>query len=268
MTVLNEIAQITCSPRPANGKAPAASRRTISLDLGFEEYAAAYALQSRLNLLRQTGEIPNAVLFVEHPPCITLGRTSHPENILATSDELKAHGIAVHRTDRGGDVTYHGPGQLVLYAVVHLDDYARDVHAHARRLEQVLIDTLDTFGVPAGRVKGYPGVWTAQGKIGTLGLSVKRWVTMHGVALNVCPDMSAFELIVPCGLEDRRVTSLAQIVGREVEIDEIKSRVQDSFERVFGVSLIECGPEDRRVIERSMPGQQLNPPRLRRAKGP
>jgi lipoyl(octanoyl) transferase len=218
-----------------SGEAP--PRKAMLLDLGLEEYARAYSLQLRLNLLRQIGEIPDTVVFVEHPPCLTMGRASHRENVLAAPEELQARGIAVHATDRGGDVTYHGPGQLVLYAIIHLDGYGRDVHAHARRLEQVLIDAVASFGLEATRKKGYPGVWTAEGKIGAIGLSVKRWVTLHGVALNVSPDMSHFSLIVPCGIRDRGVTSLADVLGYSVGIAPAKVALRESFERVFGVYL-------------------------------
>jgi lipoyl(octanoyl) transferase len=232
--------RMTMMPRMSDCEEPAFAGTARLLDLGLEEYRRAHDLQLRLNLLRQAGRIPDSVLILEHLPCITIGRSSHRENILVTAEELQARGIAVYTTDRGGDITYHGPGQLVFYAIVHLDGYARDVHAHARRLEQVLIDTLASFGVPATRVKEYPGVWTAHGKIGAIGLSVKRWVTMHGVALNVASDMSPFGLIVPCGIKDREVTSLAQVLGADVDIGEVKSRLLNSFQRVFEVALAPC----------------------------
>jgi lipoate-protein ligase B len=214
-------------------------RQAIWLDLGTTDYDAAYDIQLRLHGLRQAGEVPDTVLALEHPPCITVGRAGRRESILASEEKLRAAGLTVHATNRGGDVTYHGPGQLVLYPIVALDGYGRDVHAHACRLEQVLIDTLASFGVEGKRRKEYPGVWTAQGKIGALGLRVHRWVTMHGVALNVSPDMSYFSLIVPCGIEDEEVTSLVQILGHDLESAVVKTKMREAFGRVFGVSLIE-----------------------------
>jgi len=174
-----------------------------------------------------------------------MGRASRPEHVLAGPDELAALGIAFHYTDRGGGVTYHGPGQLVLYPIVDLRGYDQDVHAHARRLEQVLIETSAAFGVAAGRKPEHPGVWTAAGKIGAVGLRVKRWVTLHGVSLNVSPDMSHFSCIVPCGIADQGVASLAQILGREVDGREVKSAMREAVARVFGIRLIEAGSDGR-----------------------
>ena len=221
---------------------PAVLREAVWLDLGVEEYASAYDVQLRLHARRLAGEICDTIVIVEHAPCITMGRASRPEHVLAGPDELTALGIALHHTDRGGGVTYHGPGQLVLYPIVDLRGYDQDVHAHARRLEQVLIETSAAFGVAAGRNPEHPGVWTTAGKIGAVGLRVKRWVTLHGVSLNVSPDMSHFSCIVPCGIADQGVASLAQILGREVDSREVKSAMREAVARVFGVRLTEAGP--------------------------
>lgn len=208
--------------------------------MGTEEYTRTYEIQLRLHSLRLAGEIPDTVVVVEHFPCITFGRAAHREHILAGREELQTAGVDVCATDRGGDVTYHGPGQLVLYPIVDLAGYGRDVHAHARRLEQVLIDVLASFGVEAIRKTEYPGVWTAEGKIGAIGIKVKRWVTLHGVSLNVCPDMSHFGLIVPCGIADHGVASLTRLLGRDVGVAEVKPRLRSAFERVFGVRLLDA----------------------------
>jgi lipoate-protein ligase B len=213
------------------------SRRAAWLDLGTEEYDRAFAIQTRLHALRLAGAIPDTAVVLEHTPCVTYGRAAHLEHVLATPRELEAAGIHVHPTDRGGDVTYHGPGQVVLYAFVDLADYGKDIHAHVRRLEQVVIDVLTSFGVEAGRKPQYPGVWTEEGKIGAIGVKVKRWVTLHGISLNVSPDMSHFALIVPCGLRDQEVTSLARLLGRPVEVAEVKTGMRNAFERVFDVAL-------------------------------
>jgi lipoyl(octanoyl) transferase len=213
------------------------SRRAAWLDLGVEEYARAYELQTHLHDLRERGEVPDTVIAVEHLACVTVGRAGRRESVLASEDELRQAGVALYQTDRGGDVTYHGPGQLVLYPIVDLKTYGKDVHAHARRLEQVLIDTVASFGVEASRNKEYPGVWTDQGKIGAIGLRVSRWVTLHGVSLNVSPDMSHFSLIVPCGIRDLGVTSLTQVLGRPVGTAAVKAVLRASFEKVFEVRL-------------------------------
>jgi len=218
---------------------PAAGRMTMLIDIGRADYRSAHELQLRLHGLRRAGQIPDALVLVEHEPCITLGRSADARHIRAGEDELRRRGIAVHESDRGGDVTYHGPGQLVLYAVVDLGAYGRDVHEHVRRLEQVAIDVLASFGVGADRVGEYPGVWTAQGKVAAVGVSVRRWVTMHGVALNVAPDMAHFSCIVPCGIADRPVTSLRELLGHTVDMGVVRSRMIAACERVFGMTLID-----------------------------
>jgi lipoyl(octanoyl) transferase len=215
------------------------SRSAVWLDLGTEDYDRAFAIQTRLHALRLAGAIPDTAVVLEHTPCVTFGRAAHLEHILATPRELEAAGITVHPTDRGGDVTYHGPGQVVMYAFVDLIGYGKDVHAHARRLEQVVIDVLASFGVEAGRKPQYPGIWTEEGKIGAIGIKVKRWVTLHGISLNVSPDMMHFALIVPCGLGDRDVTSLTRLLGRPVEVAEVKAGLRNAFERVFDVVLVD-----------------------------
>lgn len=220
------------------------SRQALWLDLGVDDYTRAYELQTRLHALRVAGRISDAFVLMEHPPCITVGRTARPEHILASRQQLRAAGIAFHTTDRGGGVTYHGPGQLVLYPIVDLGGYGRDVHAHARRLEQVLIDTVGAFGVTAVRRREYPGVWTAQGKIGAIGLRVTRWVTLHGVSLNVSPDLTHFSHIVPCGISGEGVVSLAGVLERQVEIAEVKKVMQSAVAQVFGTNLHSTRAQD------------------------
>jgi lipoyl(octanoyl) transferase len=233
---------------------PAPTRRAAWLDLGVCEYERAHELQLRLHARRLAGSIADVAIVLEHTPCITYGRAAHAaENILAGEERLSSAGVAVCATDRGGDVTYHGPGQLILYAIVDLAAYGKDVHAHSRRLEQVLIDALASFGVEATRKKEYPGVWTGRGKIGAIGLRVSRWVTLHGISFNVSPDMSHFSLIVPCGIRDHRVTSLAELLGHSIGVAEVKPRVRESFERVFEVSLDDVSAEELGLQE---PGEK------------
>jgi lipoyl(octanoyl) transferase len=200
-------------------------------DLGCIRYADAFALQQQFVERRKRGEIPDQLLIVEHPHVVTMGRTSHDENLLCTPELLDRAGIEFHHTDRGGDVTYHGPGQIVGYPVVDLREWKRDVMAYVRALEQVLIDALAEFGVAAGRETGCTGVWTEQGKIAAIGVHISRWITSHGFALNVDTDLNYFRYIVPCGLT-KPVTSL-RALGCQADREQVVSAVARSFARVF-----------------------------------
>jgi lipoyl(octanoyl) transferase len=200
-------------------------------ELGSLRYADAFALQQQLVERRKRGEIPDQLLIVEHPHVVTMGRTAHDENLLCTPELLDRAGIEFHRTDRGGDVTYHGPGQIVGYPIVDLREWKRDVMAYVRALEQVLIDALAEFGIAAGREAGATGVWTAQGKIAAIGVHISRWVTSHGFALNVATDLDYFRYIVPCGLT-KPVTSM-QALGCQADRDQVVAAVARSFARVF-----------------------------------
>jgi lipoyl(octanoyl) transferase len=200
-------------------------------DLGSMRYADAFALQRQFVERRKRGEIPDQLLMVEHPHVVTMGRTSHDENLLCAPELLARAGIEFHRTDRGGDVTYHGPGQIVGYPILDLREWKRDVMAHVRALEQVLIDALAEFGIQAGREAGATGVWTTEGKIAAIGVHISRWVTSHGFALNVDTDLSYFRYIVPCGLA-KPVTSMRG-VGCEAHRDQVVAAVARSFARVF-----------------------------------
>ncbi len=200
-------------------------------DLGSMHYADAFALQQQFVERRKRGEIPDQLLIVEHPHVVTMGRTSHDENLLCSPEVLDRAGIELHRTDRGGDVTYHGPGQIVGYPILDLREWKRDVVAYVRALEQVLIDALAEFGIAAGRETGCTGVWTGQGKIAAIGVHISRWVTSHGFALNADTDLSYFRYIVPCGLT-RPVTSM-QALGCQANRDPVVAAVARSFARVF-----------------------------------
>jgi lipoyl(octanoyl) transferase len=170
-------------------------------------YAEAFALQQQFVSQRKLGEIGDRLLFVEHPHVVTMGRNGRSENLLASPELLERSGIEFHSTDRGGDVTYHGPGQIVCYPIVDLRDWKRDVVAYVRALEGVVIGALAEFGVEAGRVAGASGVWVGDAKIAAIGVHISRWVTSHGFALNVDTDLNYFRYIVPCGLT-KPVTSL------------------------------------------------------------
>ncbi len=200
-------------------------------DLGSMRYAPAFALQQEFVERRKRGEIPDQLLIVEHPHVVTMGRTSHDENLLCAPELLDRAGIEFHRSDRGGDVTYHGPGQIVGYPILDLREWKRDVMAYVRALEQVLIDALAEFKIAAGREAGCTGVWTEQGKIAAIGVHISRWVTSHGFALNVDTDLNYFRYIVPCGLT-KPVTSM-QALGCQADRDQVVAAVARSFARVF-----------------------------------
>ena len=185
---------------------------------------------------RKQGLIGDQLLLLEHPHVITMGRNGYQENVLAHEDLLARAGIAFHQTDRGGDVTYHGPGQLVGYPILDLREWKRDVGAYVRALEQVIIDTLADFSIDAGRIPKLTGVWVEQRKIAAIGVHLSRWVTSHGFALNVNTDLSYFQYIVPCGLS-KPVTSMAQL-GVRATLPEVSARLAGHFEQVFDRSRV------------------------------
>jgi lipoyl(octanoyl) transferase len=210
--------------------------RTIEVRrLGRVPYADALALQRSLVEDRRAGRVDDLRLLLEHPHVLTLavrgeGGRSH---IHATPDALDSRGVEVHETGRGGDITYHGPGQIVGYPIIDLQPDRCDVHRYVRDLEEVLIRTASDFGVEAGRVEGLTGVWVGREKLAAIGVRISRWVTSHGFALNVTTDLAYFNLIVPCGIADRGVTSLAQLLGRPVERIEVEERIAAHFGEVF-----------------------------------
>ena len=210
-------------------------RRPAQLyDLGIVPYADALELQRKLHAQRVAGAIPDTLLLLEHPPVITLGKAFHPEHLRYAREFYAQQGIELHPTDRGGDVTCHNPGQLVGYPIFDVAQHGRDLHKFLRDLEQAIIDALREFGVEAHREAGYTGVWVGDAKIAAIGVKVTKWVSMHGFALNVNNDLRLFQTIVPCGIADRPVTSLQQVLGRAVRMERVKHAVARAFERVFG----------------------------------
>jgi lipoyl(octanoyl) transferase len=206
-------------------------------ELGRIEYGRAFDLQQRLVEQRKRGEISDQLLLLEHPHSITLGRNGHLENLLGSEPALRAAGIAFHATDRGGDITYHGPGQAVCYPILDLRDWKRDVGAYVRALEQVMIDALADFGIAAERVPGCTGAWVNGRKIGAIGVHLSRWVTSHGFALNVDTDLSYFGYIVPCGLA-KPVTSMAQL-GVHATLPDVNASLAGKFGRQFDREILE-----------------------------
>jgi lipoyl(octanoyl) transferase len=205
--------------------------------LGLVDYAAAFRLQAEKVAQRKAGAIPDTLLLLEHPHVYTLGRNANRENLLAPPDWLAARGVQVFDTDRGGDITYHGPGQLVGYPILDLTQHRRDISWYMRSLEEVLIRAARDFGIEAGRSPGAPGVWVEDKKLVAMGVHVSRWITSHGFAFNVSTDLSYFERIVPCGLRGRGVTSLQQLLGRALEMDSVIERVIEHFGVVFGLEM-------------------------------
>ncbi len=206
-------------------------------DLGRTGYGEASAMQRDLVARRKAGLIPDQLLLLEHPHTITLGRNGHIENLLASEEALRSAGIAFHETDRGGDITYHGPGQIVGYPLMDLKQWKRDVGAYVRAIEEVMIGALSDFDIAAARVPGCTGVWVEGRKIGAIGVHLSRWVSSHGFALNVNPSMSYFEYIVPCGLR-KPVTSMEQL-GSKAEIAAVRVALALHFGKVFGCDMVQ-----------------------------
>jgi lipoyl(octanoyl) transferase len=198
-------------------------------------YADALALQRALVEDRRAGRVGDLLLIVEHPHVLTLGVRGDGgrSHIIADRATLASHGIDVYEAGRGGDVTYHGPGQIVGYPILDLKPDRCDVHRYVRDLEEVLIMTAAAYGIEAGRVPGLTGVWVGRDKLAAIGVRISRWVTSHGFAFNVTTDVAYFDLIVPCGIADRGVTSLARLLGRTVDVDEVADRIAANFAEVF-----------------------------------
>jgi lipoyl(octanoyl) transferase len=205
--------------------------------LGLVDYARALDLQKEKVAQRKAGAIPDTLLLLEHPHVYTLGRNARRENLLVSAEWLASRGAQVFETDRGGDVTYHGPGQLVGYPILDLTKHRRDISWYMRSLEEVFVRTARDFGIAAGRSPGAPGVWVGNDKLVAMGVHLSRWVTSHGFALNVNTDLSYFDWIIPCGLPDRGVTSLARLLGRRVEMEAVTVRVVECFGAVFGLEV-------------------------------
>ena len=220
------------------------TRKGYCLELGIEEYGKVFELQKKLNHARRNGTLPDTVIFLEHHPCFTVGRSGGFEHILVSEQFLKQVGIRVYETDRGGDITYHGPGQLVCYPILDLNGFGRDVHFYARQIEETLIRTLKSFNIIAGRKEEYPGVWVESAKIAAEGIGVQHWVTMHGVSLNVCPDLNHFSLIIPCGISALGVTSMEELLGSKVDIEIVKQEMRRQFCEVFSMVLEDVTMDD------------------------
>jgi lipoyl(octanoyl) transferase len=213
------------------------------VDLGLIGYAEAWALQKRVVAARKSGAIEDVLLLCEHPHVITQGRSGKRENLLASEHVLKQKCVEFHATDRGGDITYHGPGQIVGYPILNLGAIRRDVVWYVRMLEQAMIRATAEFGITAERVAGKTGIWVggsgAEEKLAAIGVHISRWVTSHGFAYNVSTDLRFFDLIVPCGIADRKATSLEKLMERRVEKNEVAPRIAQHLGDVFGLEMKE-----------------------------
>jgi lipoate-protein ligase B len=205
------------------------------IDLGRRGYDEIWRVQEELVCLRQEGRVPDLLLMLEHEPVITLGKAGRAENILIPEEELIRRGISLYRVDRGGDATFHGPGQVVTYPILDLTQYGRDVHRYCRNLEEVGLRILSDYGFTGQRAPGLTGVWVGEEKVMAIGVGVKRWVSYHGLAFNVSTDVRYFHLIHPCGIRDRGVTSLGRLLKREIPLPEVKERLLSHFSCLFGV---------------------------------
>lgn len=221
--------------------------------LGRVEYSDGLELQRQFQEARRANGVPDTLLLLEHPPVLTLGRGAGEHNILTPKPQLDALGVEVFETDRGGDVTYHGPGQIVGYPLLHLGPGRQDVRKYVRAIEELMIRTVADWGLTATRIEKWPGVWIAQSrrggprKIAALGVHLSRWYTKHGFALNVRTDLSHFELIVPCGIREAGVTSMREELGRDVPVAEVEDRIAHHFREVFDCEVAPAA-EPRRTV--------------------
>ncbi|SDL75417.1 lipoyl(octanoyl) transferase LipB [Siphonobacter aquaeclarae] len=234
------------------------NRQVYFQDWGLRDYAQAWAEQERVlaetvarkvenRRLPETEQVPtsNYLFFVQHPPVFTLGKSGKPEHLLEDEHVLQEQGIQYYKINRGGDITYHGPGQLVGYPILDLDNFKADIHWYMRTLEEAIIQTCTDYGLDAGRIPGMTGVWLDHAeqknprKICAMGVKASRWVTMHGFALNVNNDLGHFTYIVPCGLEGKEVTSLAKELGHPVPFEEVSERLRRHLATLFGMELVQ-----------------------------
>ena len=219
-------------------------KQALQVDLGLIGYADAWALQKRVVAARKAGAIEDVLLLCEHPHVITQGRSGKREHLLVSENVLKQKGVEFHATDRGGDITYHGPGQIVGYPIFNLGAIRRDVVWYVRMLEEAMIRATAVFGIAAERVAGKTGIWVksenVEEKLAAIGVHISRWVTSHGFAYNVSTDLRFFDLIVPCGIANRKATSLEKLLGRSVETKEVAPRIAHHLGEVFGLEMKEA----------------------------
>lgn len=220
-------------------------------NIGRTRYGEAWELQKKLFELRHYGLVTDLLLYTEHEHVYTIGKGGDDNHLLASEEELKTGGVEVYHIDRGGGITYHGPGQVVGYPILALDQYFADIHRYLRSLEEVIILALEEFGIEAGREEGMTGVWVKGEKIAAIGVKVSRWVTMHGFALNVNTDLSKFDRIIPCGIFHKGVTSMQRLLGEEIPLERVQTKLTEAFASVFGCQPVAVTQEElARVVRR------------------
>jgi len=207
-------------------------------DLGFIDYKEAWDLQHEIHTKRVAGEVEDTFFLLEHPNTYTLGKTAHKENLKGSEEYLKVNNISVYDIDRGGDITYHGPGQIVGYPIIDLNNWSKDTHKYLRALEEVIIKTCSEYGLNCERNPKHTGVWIGDKKIAAIGIKVSRWITMHGFAFNVNTDLNLFNGIIPCGIQDKSVTSLSKELKSEISIQEVKNILLNNFSDVFNYNKV------------------------------
>jgi lipoate-protein ligase B len=237
----------------------AAPRSVSRVDLGLVPYAQAWRLQKDLVACKQSDDgCPEVLLFLEHPPVMTLGRWAKPEHVRVDRNRLEKMGIDLVRCERGGQVTYHGPGQLIVYAVLNLKKLGLGIRELVQGLESVIIRTLSDYRVPAVRREGYPGVWVGEEKIASLGLAIQQGISFHGLALNYGPDLEPFTFINPCGLSGMRMTSLGKIKGEPVEAAGLRRRLADHFQEMFVLEPAPSGSVEK-IVEKWLENCRIKP---------
>lgn len=215
------------------------NRKLNIINLGIEPYKKIWDYQNQLHNLRIDGKISDVLILLEHSNVYTLGKVAKREHLLISPQQLTEEKIDLFDIDRGGDITYHGPGQIVGYPIIKLDDLYQDLHRYLRELEEVIILTLKEFKVDAYRIPGLTGVWVNDEKIAAIGIKVSRWVTMHGFAFNINTDLSYFQKIIPCGIRDKGVTSLQKIFNRKIDINQVKKVLVENFLHIFNYNSFE-----------------------------
>lgn len=214
-------------------------RQLTYCNLDFINYKEAWDLQYHLHQQRVEDDISDTLLLLEHPNTYTLGKTASLENLIGGKEFLERNNISVYNIDRGGDITYHGPGQIVGYPIIKLTEWFQDSHKYLRTLEQVIINVCNDYGLNVGRIDGYTGVWIEDRKIAAIGIKISRWVTMHGFAFNVNTNLDLFNGIIPCGISDKSVTSLRKELGEVISIEKVKEKLLHHFMREFNYNKIE-----------------------------
>ncbi|HKJ81203.1 MAG TPA: lipoyl(octanoyl) transferase LipB [Ignavibacteriaceae bacterium] len=209
------------------------NRKLNFCDLNFIDYKEAWDLQKEVLTLRSDGKVNDVLFLLEHPHTYTLGKVADKRNLISSKEYLEKNKISVYDIDRGGDITYHGPGQIVGYPIIDLKSWVMDTHKYLRALEEVIIETCAEYGVKGTRNPKYTGVWIEDRKIAAIGIKVSRWITMHGFAFNINTDLDLFNGIIPCGISDKEVTSLGKEINKDISISEVKEKLVNNFKSIF-----------------------------------